>query len=226
MKTLFQSSVALVLCVSVGACASPPHVELRAPSASASFEERAQALEQLHATSAHETHITYLRNGVPVGAARTTDYLQLNGGERVYHPEDILPVVKEDSAAAAAAERSAEATSTANTVQGWGWALTGVGPAVMLSSVFFIEDAETSPDFSGMWTVMAIGGVITIGGLITGLIGGSYRRQANDDKATAFELYNKALAQRLDICADGKALVPCAQAGGSSAAPSDVELGD
>jgi hypothetical protein len=196
-------------------------------------------LDELQATSTHETHITYLKNGVPVGAARTTDYLQLKGGERVYHPEDLLTVVKEDSAAAAAAERSAESTDTANTLQGWGWGVTLVGIGIMGSSLLFIEDGTpdeygvSTPDYSGMWTAMTIGGVVTLGGVIINLVGGSHRRQANDEKATAFELYNQALAQRLDICADGNALVPCAQRGSDrssmpSQAGSDggVELGD
>src|SRR5262245_19311480 len=107
----------LSLCALVSA-GCHEHVELRAPSRDASLEERERSYESLRPLSMHETHTTYLRNGVPVGASRSTDYLQLQNGRRVYYAEDIQPVVAETSPAWTAAAQSQSARSTANILFG------------------------------------------------------------------------------------------------------------
>jgi hypothetical protein len=139
----------------------------------------------------HETHITALSNGVPVGAVRQVDYLQLNQGERVYYPEDLLAVISRDSPSGRAAERSRDARSTANTLAGLGYGGIAIGGGLMLSPVL----SSSGGDFN--MTPVYIGGGTMMLGLILGLVASSYRGTANDEAATAFETYDSALRDSL-----------------------------
>jgi hypothetical protein len=51
---------------------------------------------------------------MPVGTSKQVDYLQLADGRRVYYPEDLLPVVSEESPAAVAADSSSSARMAAD----------------------------------------------------------------------------------------------------------------
>jgi expansin (peptidoglycan-binding protein) len=152
----------------------------------------------------HETHITYLQGGVPVGAARVTDYMQLANGQRVYYPEDILSVVPEASASALAAESSASARSTATTLSGVAMAAYLVGGVVMLLPILN-HDVSTPINTTPIY----IGGGLVLSGLVMHLAGMGYRSSANDEAATAFETYDAGLRERLSLCGHDGALGSC-----------------
>lgn len=170
------------------------HVELRAPTRDAPLQEREESYESLRPVSMHETHTTYLRNGVAVGASRSTDYLQLENGTRVYYPEDIQPVVSETSPAWLAAGESQSARATANTVSAIGIGGMVVGGGVMLAPIF-----SHDPEGTINMTPIYIGGAIMIAGAICQLVSTSFRSTANDEAATAFETYDSGLRDRLNL---------------------------
>lgn len=143
----------------------------------------------------HETHTTYLRGGAPVGASREVDYLQLADGRRVYYPEDLLPVVDENSASAQAATRSRSARSTSYTLKGVGYGGIVLGAGIML--VPLLQEREPGEQMST--TPILLGGAVMILGGVISLVSGVYSRQASDEASTAFETYDGALRARLDL---------------------------
>lgn len=179
------------------------HVDLTAPEASASSKERLEAWERLHAIQMKETHITYVRGGVTVGAEARTDYLQLADGRRVYHPEDLAPAVRPDSPTAAAVD----AYGTQSAVAGWltigGIVVVAGGTGVALGGIASDSDSAEAP--------MLIGGVVAIGvGALALVVAQVFRGNANDEKSSAFVTYNDSLLKRLDLCTHaGNRVTPC-----------------
>ncbi len=196
------------------------HVDLEAPSVTADSRERLEAWERLNALEMKETHITYVRNGIPIGAARQTDYLQLAGGSRVYHPEDLRPVVAASSPTSAAIDgyESASAVATRVTIGGAVFAGIGVGVALTGLALGFDNDASLP---------LAIGGAAAaaVGGLVAAFVSGPFRSEANDEKSTAFVTYNRALQDRLQLCIDDKKIVPCDEPGAPESEPAPKEAG-
>jgi hypothetical protein len=181
-----------------------PHVQLSAPPANSPAEQRAAAYEQLRPLSMHETHTTYVRGGAVVGATRSTDYLQLNDGRRVYHAEDVLPVVPPSSPAATAAEESDSNASTATALTITAYGMVGAGLAI--STVPLLtkepgEDLNLTPLYIGL-------GVVVLA-MVPAILAGSFRRTANDEKATAFETYDAGLRRQLNLCERNQVVVPC-----------------
>ncbi|MGC4093363.1 MAG: hypothetical protein QM756_36815 [Polyangiaceae bacterium] len=198
-------SVWVVGLLALSAAGCHEHVGLNAPAAQAPFDERVDAYKGLRPLSLHETHITYLQGGVPVGASRQTDYLQIANGRRVYYPEDILPVVDSASPSALAAQESESARSTGNTlmaVAGGGYVL---GLGVMLYPVL-----QTREPGEGINTTpLILGAGIAIASSIVYLVGRSFHSSANDEAATAFETYDDGLRKRLRLCREGNQVNDC-----------------
>lgn len=209
-SSVIRTAAVSLIATSTVAC--HPHVELRAPEAGAPGPERVKAYESIHARSSKETHITYVNEyGTVVDAARRVDYLQLADGQRVYHPEDLMPVLASESSAYSAADRSRKNMSTARVLNGVGWGTVGVGGAVMVGGVATADYAST--DTGALMTPLIIGGGIMLAGVVMTLVSSGFARKAMDEKATAFEMYNEGLAMRLNVCANEKVLVPCEEAG-------------
>ena len=142
------------------------HVTLSAPPRSASLHERVQSYTQLRPLSMHETHITYLSGGVPTGAARRTDYLQLANGQRIYYAEDILPVVDSASPAAVAAKEAESARDTGNTLFGVGIGGIVVGPTVMMLPLI----TGDTDDGKVNQTPLLVGAAISLAGVAVWLV--------------------------------------------------------
>ncbi len=179
------------------------HVNLDAPTATASSRERLAAYERLRAISMHETHITYMRGNVAVGAERRTDYLQLEGGERVYHPEDVRPVVREGSPTWRSID---DYESSGNVITGLligGFVAVGAGTAISTAALV-TNDGDGVPPL--VWAGVGVGGA----GIIALAILPFIVQLQNDEKATVFETYNKSLIDNLDLCVVGDdAVKPC-----------------
>ena len=184
-----------MLLIAGGALGCHEHVVLNAPPPSAPLEERTATYEKLHPLTMHETHITYLRGGTPVGATREVDYLQLADGQRVYYPEDLLPVVDESSSTAKAAERSHSARSTSYALKGAGYGGIFLGAGIMLVPVLQSHQPGESMNMTPIW----VGAGVMILGAVVGLVGGTFAGTANDEASTAFETYDESLRDRLDL---------------------------
>jgi hypothetical protein len=202
-------------------CSCYDRALLKAPNAAAPIEQREAAYERLRPISYHQTHLIYVQGSVPVATEKSTDYLQLADGTRVQYPEDILPVVPKGSPSALAAERSQTKRTTAGTIQGIGFVSAIAGMALVVAPIVSRdtgEDFNTTPLYAGLGMVLA-GGILF-------MVGRSFRSDAADEAATAYETYDAGLREHLGICSsqDPKCRIrPGAQAVERKAFPFDPE---
>jgi hypothetical protein len=187
--------------VATSGCATH-HVQLQAPESDAPIAARLEAYKQLKPVSISETHITTLNKwGAPIAATHLTDSLQLQGGERVYEPEDLWPVIAQTSAAANAIQNYEDKSSTVRTVNWISAGLMTVGLGLTGYSVF-----HHNSDGSRNMTPMYVGIGFLTGGTLALFWANTEAKAANDDKATAFEVYDEGLRSKLNLCdADGRA---------------------
>ena len=185
------------------ACGGHPHVGLNAPPAAASLQERGSAYEQLKPLSMHETHTTYYKGGAVMGASRTTDYLQLSDGRRVYHADDLLAVVPPDSPSATAAREAASKASAASTFSAIYWIAFTLGGVVMISP--FLSGDTGNFDM----TPVLVGGGIMLAGLpFTSSPGASVARRTTRRRRPS-KPTNRPSEKRLHLCARDNQLVDC-----------------
>jgi hypothetical protein len=190
------------------ACVSRPHHRLEAPAPGASPQEKLDAYEK-HRPAA-EASLVAVSSGTVV--ASRTDFLVLGNGRRVYHAEDLAPLVAEDSATAESGRLSAEAATRAKAWNWTGWALVGGG--LVLGSAAILDSGDPgSDDFGPNKTLLGIGTVAFLGGLgAMALASFRYAPVAHDERVSAFATYDKDLRARLDICVDGTRIIPCGAA--------------
>jgi hypothetical protein len=199
--------VALCL-VACSACVSRPHYRLEAPAPQASPREKLDAYEKYR--PAAEASLVAVSSGTVV--AKTTDFLVLGNGRRVYHPEDLAPLVAEDSATAESGRLSAEALTRAKVWNWTGWGLFGGGLTLSFASLLDSGDPG-GDDFGPNGTLLAVGSAACIGGLAAmGVASFKYAPVAHDERVSAFATYDKDLRARLDICVEGTRIVSCADA--------------
>ncbi len=159
--------------------------------------------ERLRPRSAMEG-VSGLRGGEPASVVRTSERLQLGSGTQVYYPEDLLPVVPRESTTAVAADRASAARSRAAWLTVGGIALVVAGAAVV-AAPFVTSDSNESVSTEPIY----FGTGLVVLSLPVFLFGGAERRRAEQERATAFEGYEPALRQRLDLCPSGARVVPC-----------------
>lgn len=200
----------LVLSLAVcSACATRPHIELEAPPTGAPFEERAEAYER-NRPAAATSLITINPSGGT--AAQTTEFIVLGDGRRVYHAEDLAPLVPEGSATANAGQRSAEAYARGRTWSMVGWALIGAG-AAFLSASFLDAGDVGEEDFGPNKALLMLGFGSVAGGLgAQGIAAFKYGHVFHDERVSAFTTYDRDLRARLDVCVDGTRIVACTTA--------------
>ncbi len=182
---------------------SKPHVVLPAVTPNMTPEQRVQMFNELHATGEDTTTTSFC--GPRACSTKTEKTLHLANGTQVYHPEDLLPIVGADSI-------TARAVSSVHEHRRKALVYTGVGLASVVGLIAIgriaIESHETS--FS---TPEKLGLVAIVAGLLVGGFGTWYHdHQATEYWGEANENYNTGLAQRLDVCTSGFAVVACESA--------------
>jgi hypothetical protein len=215
MKTIKHlTHVSVMLLLAVG-CASQPHVHLTAPAAGASAEERLAAYESLHPRA--EANTLIVSNGT---VQQSTDFLVLGDGRRVYHADDLAPVVGEQSPTAEAGHRSAHALS-----HGKWWLRGGAIAAAVGIAATVVGFATADMQHIGRSAALVGGGIaFTVVGSTVAMIGAmSPLHEANDERVSAFATYDQDLRKRLALCARGMQIVACdAVAPAAPAAPAAV----
>jgi hypothetical protein len=171
------------------------------------LSERLAAYERLAVEGQHD--LLHVRGSTVVG--RTTDFLTLGDGSRVYYAEDLLAVVPADSPTARAAERSQKARKTANTWTVIGSVGMAVASAVALGLMLSDLDDPSTGLTTGAW--IGLGGVI-VGTGVGVFVPMHYNKVAHDEKVSAFATYDRSLRQQLALCVDGTRLVDCVGTGG------------
>jgi hypothetical protein len=193
--------IALLACLALTGCAA--HVDLVAPPSSASVDSRVAAYDRLKGLSYHSTTVTtYGAMGGSTG--HSTDYMQLANGERVYFPEDILSVVPDESPAAKAADASRSKRDTARTLTWLAVAAVAAGAVLAITPIATSHggNVDGTPVLAGL-------GLAILGGAGFAIAAHFVGESAEDEAATAFETYDAALLQRLNLCAQGNGLGDC-----------------
>lgn len=184
----------------ISAC-SRPHVTLPTIPPDLTVEQRVQVFNDLHATG-EKTVTTTNCNGMGGCSTNVDKTLYLANGTHVYHPEDLLPVVGPESATALAVRDVHEARRKAR-VYSW----VSIASAVGFIGLVVFSFRGDSPGFS---TPTKLGLLATGGGVLVGGFGAWWQtRQAVEHWGEANERYNEGLAQRLNVCTNGLAVVPC-----------------
>lgn len=175
------------------------HVRLTAPGPDAPLQERIEAHGRLAPlAAARALQAMVLPNGAVMASDRL-NFLQLAGGQRVTHAEDLLPVVDADSPTAAAVAAGEEAQVTAAALAGSGYSVAAVGAGLQFGALF-------TEDSAGMlWTGVGLAAA----GLIVGLVSTKYFRDAEDERESALILYERDLRAHLHLCVKDQQVVDC-----------------
>ncbi len=181
-----------------------PHARLTAPAPGAPATERLGAYERLSSRARQDTITVATLWRLPV--RRTTDFIALGDGSRVYHVEDLLDVVPPDSPTARAAERSRRARKVSH---GWmGAVIAGSAVGLGLAASGFASDEFDTGDGPPAYTWVGVG--LLVAGSLSWIPQMYYARVANDEKVSAFVTYNDSLRKRLSLCVDGLRVIDCA----------------
>jgi hypothetical protein len=163
------------------------------------------AYNALRGLSYHQTTVTTFGTMGASSTSHYTDYLQLANGGRVYYPEDVLPVVADDSPSAKAAQASESKRETARILS-----LSAIASVIAGATLVVLPLTQTSSSGHVNGTPIAIGvGLALFGGLGFGIASHFVRESAQDEAATAFETYDLSLLKRLNLCPQGDALANC-----------------
>jgi len=163
------------------------------------------AYDRLQPVSVTETHMTTYQMGAPVSVARRTDYLQLRNGDRVYEPEDIWPVIAQTSAAADSVKSYEEKSSTVRILNWVSVGLLTAGIGMMAYPILHHPAPGEKRDNTFLYVGLSSA---TLGAF--GLLwANSEAQSANDDKATAFSVYDDGLKSKLNLCESEEGVRDC-----------------
>ncbi len=189
-----------------------PHASLTAPAASAPATERVGAYERLSSRARQDTITVATLWRLPV--RRTTDFIALGDGSRVYHAEDLLAVVPPDSPTARAAERSRHARKLSH-----GWLGAVIAGTLVGTGLVYAGIDDWDPAEDGLPALTWVGFGFALAGSLSWIPQMYYARVSNDEKVSAFATYNDSLRKQLALCVDGLRVIDCAETPTPSAAP-------
>jgi hypothetical protein len=179
------------------ACASVEHVSVTPLPPEPSVQQRMWAYETFHPAGKGEELITVCnRNG-----CNTTrhPFVQFANGPMVRDPEDLAPLVAPDSKTLSEAHRATRADSRAS----W-W---GLGMVIGIAGGFIVSADGNS---RGNDTELEVGLGVALGSLLVGAAGAYIERDTvYTARASAFSWYPHDLAEKLHVCWNGAAVVPC-----------------
>ena len=201
-----SNSTLIILCFICffNACATNRHVTFETPpkNDTALYERQEYYSKHQPIATSQFTRVEVHKSFASV--IQGINYLQLKNGKRVYYPEDLKPLVKEDSVTALAINNHLENRSSAKTWKyiSWGGCALGVvSPALFIPSFFSSED-----DFE-IYAPIAVSGLL-LGGVITFVgyyVGSNYSNEALSEKETAFISFEASLKEKLGLDENGVA---------------------
>jgi hypothetical protein len=192
--------LALALASIIAGVACNPHVSLQAPPATAAPEARLHAYSDLRPVYYQRTEVTTsTKSGNTVSQHTRTDFVELDDGTKVYHPEDLLVVLHHDSQAYEAI-RAYEASATKNRYFYLG------GSAALFAGLLMVV---MNLNDDGSKPLLYTGGGLAIGGTVSFLYGQHQGNVASEKAAEAYESYDAGLRQRLNLCGENDAVVSC-----------------
>jgi len=171
-------------------------VSLQAPPRDASADDRLAAYHRLEPAAKNAAGA-----GTWVGGLGG---LLLSDGHVVEDPDDLLPVVGDDSVTARAARRAARQRRAKHWMIGISLATAAVGAAILVP----VGDRQTSPhDRDRTW--IAGGAILLVAPLIAYFGVSYYSRRERVSRAAAFSTYDASLRARLRLCTRGFDVIDC-----------------
>lgn len=189
----------LVWLVWLAAGCGHPHVRLEPPPPNLTPDQRVHAFHALKAVGAERIITTQCGQGGCTSSEHNV--LLLANGQRIHHPEDLVPVIPANSSAAVAVERARAARST-----GHRWGYIGFG-SFTVGGLLALQGFDAEPN-SVRDTAVPI---LLVGGIVAAGFAWYYIRESNTQTRTAYWHYSGALAQQLGICVVGLQVVACDQ---------------
>lgn len=198
-------------------CVTPKHLVLQAPPTSAPDEERVAAYESLRPVNVQQRTGVYaypLGNTFITGAYNYMDYIQLNDGQRVQWPEDLIPVVAPKSPSAAAIERWQNLNEQRKTLGTAMWiTMASVAGASLVAGTAGAIWFTQVPENENTAQSASIG--LTVCGFISALmlplltqLGflipiAPIANEMDRERETAFSMYDQSLRKRLALPESG-----------------------
>jgi hypothetical protein len=175
------------------------HVDFAPPPPNLTPDQRVSMFHRLRGV-AEQTIVTCSSRG----GCTTRKSMFLADGTEVRHAEDVLPLLPVDHPATHAVIESDSARSRSR------WF--GLGAAAgLISGAFMIWKVEVDAwDTGEKDRAQQATGFTTLGlGIVLGVAAALSIRTMNRKKSEAFHWYTHGLAQRLNLCVSGLAVVPC-----------------
>jgi hypothetical protein len=200
-------ATSLVILLAFVGCIPPrgSSVVLEAPPATAPFEQRQAAFEKLKALGVGGQKKTFWKTG-------EVRYLELADNRLVYDPEDLLTVVRPDSATAQAIGEYRKASDMRRLKRNLAAVALGASVALLGAGIAIKATQDTSDRSSTGFFMIGFGtfGLIGSGLGLWAVTSGNHIRFSNQKSVErAFKHYDEALAARLRVCVRGTALVDC-----------------
>lgn len=170
------------------ACA-PSHTTFPAPAPELTPDQRVDMFNK---------HVAAKEHWISQNGAVVEHSVIMQDGTEVYYPEDLVPLVGEDSATAQHAHKAQRARSSLNT-----WTLIGVG-MIAAGAILVFETFDNHNGFTDLGLGLLLGGVVSYAG-----VGTYYRFKATSETHAAYGAYDDDLAKRLNVCIAALQIVPC-----------------
>jgi hypothetical protein len=181
------------------------HVALNAPPAGSDAAERIAAFERLQ--SRGRMDLVRTQHGRTI--EQSAEFIVLADGRRVYHADDLIAVVGQDSPAGNAAAQSARARRKKIAWYTVGAAGMVVGVALLYATTLDTDLEDPEDGLSGtFWASMGL----SAAGALAVTVGLFYGREEKEARAAAFMTFDDSLMQKLDLCAEGTRVIDCASA--------------
>lgn len=187
VSSLARFAAVVVVGFALSACLLGSHVELGPLPDNPTAAQRVDAFNKYR--PAGEVITVDTRTG-----AESADSLVLAGGEEVEMPEDLAPVVPPTSTTATAGRTAAHARRYKR--------LSVVGVVASLVVGFIIQQTTDIQSDLGI-------GVAIVGGAAFAASGVVFYIREQRATEEAFDTYQRSLLERLQLCVQGLAAVPC-----------------
>ncbi|MEO8553979.1 MAG: hypothetical protein ABI678_28590 [Kofleriaceae bacterium] len=184
-----------VVCIALVGCVT--HKTLPVPPTALTAEQRLSWFNALAGETERTTFIENCEGDDCVVSHMAT----LANGTKIYAAEDLLPVIRADSATAEHARAARDARAHGDN---WLWVAIGAAAgALAVAAATGHSDPSADNAAAAIWV---IGGA---GALVGGFVSREHYHHALAESDVAFRTYTKDLADRLEICVLDMHLVPC-----------------
>jgi len=170
------------------ACA-PSHTTFPAPAPDLTPDQRVDMFNK---------HVAEKEHWISQNGAVVEHSVIMQDGTEVYYPEDLVPLVGEDSATAQHAHKAVRARTSQQR-----WTLIGAG-LLVAGAVLVFKTFDNQNGLTDVGWAALLGGLVAYGGF-----GTYYRFKTTSETHAAYGAYDDDLAHHLNVCIAALQIVPC-----------------